>query len=433
MRKMTSDKTCGEHALGTALGITLLTLVLLAGSAGAVPVVEWNKTFGGKHMVEAYSVQQTQDGGYILAGDTDSYGAGGAWLIKTDAKGNEQWNKTFGKAYLDDASSVNQTLDGGYILAGSTSSQGSGNRDAWLIKTDAQGNKQWDKTFGGLKNDNAYSGQQTPDGGYILAGETSLYGAGDSFAWLIKTDATGNEQWNRTFGGTWRDIAYSVQLTIDGGYILAGTTLSNISSDSTAWLLKTDAKGNEQWNKRFKGIGYRASSAQQTIDGGYILAGSAFNRLSDALLIKTDANGNEQWNKTFGGVDDAALLDDESMSVQQTTDAGFIMTGYTVDERQVRVDAWLIKTDANGNKRWNKTFGKNYERAYSVQQTKDGGYILAGTNNLPHAWLIKVSKEQEEAIAGTTEKVAGFYVVLAIAAFSVVCILVRGIKNSTAS
>ena len=267
-------------------------------AANAAAKDKWTRTFGDKADDWAYSVQQTEDGGYIVAGRTGSYGAGGydAYLIKTDANGNMLWSKTFGGKADDWAYSVQQTKDGGFIIAGSTYFYGAGSVYAYLIKTDANGNMLWDKAFGGEAGDEAYSVQQTKDGGYIVAGQTWSYGAGSVDVWLIKTDANGNMLWDKAFGGEAGDEAYSVQQTEDGGYIVAGRTGS-----------------------------YGA--------GGY-----------DAYLIKTDANGNMLWSKTFGG-----KADDWAYSVQQTKDGGFIIAGNTYFFGANGSDAWLIKTDANGN------------------------------------------------------------------------------------
>jgi hypothetical protein len=205
-----------------------------------------NKTFGGEGVDWARAVQQTSDGGYILAGMTSSFGAGhyDVWLIKTDVDGNMLWEKTFGGSSYDEAYAVQQTSDGGYILAGYTASFGAGFNDAWLIKTDADGNKVWDKTFGGINDDWAEAVQQTSDGGYILAGVTTSFGAGHADAWLIKTDANGNIVWDKTLGGSMGDYAYAVQQTSGGGYILAGETHSFGAVNGDVWLIKTDAFGN---------------------------------------------------------------------------------------------------------------------------------------------------------------------------------------------
>jgi hypothetical protein len=354
----------------------------------------YNKTFGGSDEDRAYAIQQTSDGGYILAGYTDSFGAGNsdAWLIKTDKNGNKVWDKTFGGSDDDEASALQQTNDGGYILAGWTSD------DAWLIKTDANGNKVWDKTFGGSEWDRAKAVQQTSDGGYILAGCTWSYGAGVYDAWLIKTDANGNKVWDKTFGGSDFDVAYAVQQTSDGGYILAGYTKSFGAGMEDVWLIKTDANGNKVWDKTFGGIMWdEGYTVLQTSDGGYILAGrtASFGAgFYDAWLIKTDADGNKVWDKTFGG-----SSWDEGLAVQQTSDGGYILAGPTNSFGAGSMDAWLIKTDADGNKVWDKIFGGSGDDvARAVQQTSDGGYILAGYTGsfgagVYDAWLIKTDAE----------------------------------------
>ena len=331
------------------IGVVLVFAVLFATLAlsvtvgctnGTAPEEEWDRTFGGTHRDMASSVQQTAEGGYILAGDTGSYGAGDFWLVKTDSNGNKEWDRTFGGTDEDVARSVQQTADGGYILAGGTESYGAGDYDFWLVKTDSNGNEQWNRTFGGTDYDVAYSVQQTVDGGYILAGDTWSYGAGGFDFWLVKTDSAGNEEWSRTFGGTHWAIARSVQQTAEGGYILAGDKGSYGAGDF--WLVKTDSNGNEQWNRTFGGTDDdMASSVQQTADGGYILAGGTESYGAgdyDFWLVKTDSNGNEQWNRTFGGIDH-----DMAWSVQQTADGGYILAGDTCSYGAGGVDVWLIK------------------------------------------------------------------------------------------
>ena len=262
-----------------------------------VSAIAFAKTFGGSGYDWAYSVQQTSDGGYIVAGGTSSFGAGNndVFLLKTDASGNLQWSKTFGGGDYEEAYSVQQTSDGGYIVAGYTLSFGAGSADVFLLKTDASGNLQWAKTFGGSSDDYALSVQQTSDGGYIVVGRTSSFGAGSADVFLLKTDASGNLQWAKTFGGSDWDWALSVQQTSDGGYIVAGVTWSFGAGSYDVFLLKTDASGNLQWAKTFGESDYEeAYSVQQTSDGGYILAGvtSSFGAGDyDVFLLKTDANG----------------------------------------------------------------------------------------------------------------------------------------------
>jgi len=212
---------------------------------------QWNKRFGGISYEYAYDIQQTTDGGYIVSGSTNSYGIDDAWLVKTDSNGNEQWNKTFGGLEREGAISVRQTIDGGYIFLGWTYSYGKGADDAWLVKTDSNGNEQWNKTYGGGLYDNSYSLQQTTDGGFIFSGNTNSYGSSKE-AWLVKTDSNGNEIWNKRFVWTPFDNFYSVQQTLDGGYIAAGGI--NLLGYDDVVLLKTDSNGNEIWNKTFGGV-----------------------------------------------------------------------------------------------------------------------------------------------------------------------------------
>ena len=249
--------------------------------------------------------------------------------------------------------------------------------------------EQWNRTFGGPNDEMAHSIQQTSDGGYIFAGTTDSYGTSFPDFWLVKINSNGNEQWSTTSGGA-EGKALSVQQTVDGGYIIAGEARSEDTNWSfDFWLQKTDSNGNEQWSMTFGGPDTEeATSVQQTVDNGYIVAGFRWDGInsdrSDSWLVKTDSNGNEQWNRTFGGIGR-----DAATSVQQTSDGGYIITGFTnsygageSDTSKYGVgfsDLRLIKTDSNGNEQWNRTFGGiDDDAATSVQQIVDGGYILAG-------------------------------------------------------
>jgi len=245
------------------------------------------------------SVQQTTDGGYIIAGRTSSFGngVGDAWLIKTDSNGNDEWKQTFGGSNYDLSYSVQQTTDGGYIMTGGTFSFSNGQSDVWLIKTDSEGIEKWNQTFGGRYSEFGLSVQQTTDGGYIISGGTDTFWSnGQSDFWLIKTDSEGIEEWNQIFAGSGGELGLSVQQTSDGGYIITGGKVSYVGASSGLWLIKTDSQGAEEWEQNFGGIEYNVgSSVQQTTDGGYIITGvtgSFGNGGWDIWLIKTDLDGN---------------------------------------------------------------------------------------------------------------------------------------------
>jgi hypothetical protein len=412
-----------RQVLFTAWVGSLLLLLFSQGFAQP-PDSLWSRTFGGSAWDRGYSVQQTTDGGYIVAGETSSYGAGSndVWLIKTDSLGNEQWNRIFGGSDADLAYSVQQTGDGGYILTGYTSSYGAGDNDVWLIKTDANGDSLWSCTFGGNADDRGYSVQQTTDGEYIITGYTSSYGAGSQDVWLIKTDANGDSLWSRTFGGDPDDRAYTVQQTTDAGYIIAAATRSYGAGPWDVWLIKTDANGDSLWSRTFGGSSSDVGkSVQQTSDGGYIIAGFTMSYgagTNDVWLVKTDALGYQQWNRTFGG-----SLADDGHSVQQTSDGGYIITGYTTSFGAGFYDVWLIKTDSLGNQQWSRTFGGDGEdRGESIQQTTDGGYILGGYTWSYGAgsgdfWLVKTGPERPYHTTVYSDSITGNPVIRWIAPY----------------
>ena len=368
--------------------------------------IEWNRTYGGVDGDSARYVQQTSDGGYIVAGATRSFGAGKAdfWLFKIDCYGNVEWNKTFGGPELDAARSVQQTSDGGYIAVGVTHSFGDWlYGDCWLIKTDANGDMVWNKTYGGASWEDATSVQQTSDGGYIVAGCTASFGAGSFDYWLIKTDANGNVVWNNTYGGIDADAADYVQQTSDGGYVMVGSADSFKTGmfDGEIWLVKTDEYGNVSWSWLSGWPDWDfAYSAQQTEDEGYIIAGTKFSSYDtryDIWLIKIDANGTLEWDEVYAR---RGRSEDVAYSVQQTTDGGYVIAGGWGN-------FWIVKTDASGNMEWNKSFGgAESENAYCVSQTNDGGYLAAGytesfgfgRDGSPDAWLVKFFPFHDVAI-----------------------------------
>ena len=363
---------------------------------------EWAKSYGTTGDEIATFIQETSDGGYIVAGhvfflaenSTEDF-----LVMKLDSKGNIVWQKTFGGESADIAESIQQTIDGGYIVTGYSGG------DFLVIKLDANGNVVWQKTYGGENDDYPRSIQQTSDGGYIVAGHTAPIGTVGADALVIKLNANGNIVWQKTYGGERDDFARSIQQTKDGGYIVAGFRDTN-ERHWDVWIFKLDSNGTLIWEKIYGETGFDyAKSIQQTSDGGYIVAGHRLSfeiGVDEALVLKLDSNGNIVWQKTYGGE-----LGYYVRSIQQTNDGGYIMAGYTYSFRQGPPDIWAVKLDNNGNIVWQKTYvgsfvegyGASYGEAYSVKQTEDGGYIIAGkiwSSNPDNAWDVLVLKLNSE-------------------------------------
>lgn len=365
-----------RFVLLSVIGIALIAVPLSA----EIPDTLWTATFGGVLSDTAYSVCETSDGGYVVAGVTNSFGAGlmDVYLVKTNANGDTLWTKTYGGINSDEAWSVCETSDGGYILGGFTYSSGAGENDFWLVKTDSAGDTLWTGTYGGSSYDRAYIVQQTSDGGYILAGYTWSFGAGDADGYLVKTDSLGDTLWTKVYGGTARDWFISAFETADNGYIISGTTYSFGLGDADFWLMKADENGVTVW-ERFYGAANTADSgyvAQQTSDGGYVTVGTTgeIGLESDAWLIKTDALGDTLWSRTYGGG-----APDAAYAVHETSDGGYILSGATDSYGAGDRDVYLIKTDANGDTLWTTTYGgTNADGGALLQICSDGGYIIPG-------------------------------------------------------
>ncbi|OPX17570.1 hypothetical protein BXT86_05840, partial [candidate division WOR-3 bacterium 4484_100] len=307
---------------------------------------------------------------------------------------NVVWTRTYGGDMGDFGSCVQQTEDGGFVIVGTTYSFGAGDYDIYLVKTDGLGNVEWSKTFGGTNREEGYYVQQTqPDKGFIIVGSTWSFGVGLDDVYLIKTDASGNEQWYQTYGWTSNEVGYCVQQTVDeygmlDGYIIVGVQLG--ADPGNVYLIKTDLNGNELWSRTFGGNQADVGLfVQQTHpDRGYIIVGNGYtpNNGQDIYLIKTDPYGYEQWSKKFGGVDF-----DRGRGVQQTyPDDGYIIVGELRTPEGIFMA--LIKTDATGNEQWRKLLrpsSTSAARGYSVQQTADGGYIAVGQAMLEdNLWYI---------------------------------------------
>jgi hypothetical protein len=370
-------------------------------SSGSTPVParQWDKTFGGAGNDSGNSIILANDGGYVIAGSTTSFGSGGedAWLIKTDRSGNKVWDKTFGGTGNDVARSVARTVDGGYILTGYTNSSGAGNRDVWLIKTDGSGNKTWDRTFGGAGDDEGWSAIQANDGGYLIAGHSYSYGRGGYCAtWLIKTDSSGNKFWDKTFNGIWDTKGISVIQSTDGGYVFA--QWDNSTLEGLTKITKTDSNGNILWTRNACNLTSSISIIQAT-DGSYIIPGRVFSIYGyQFYLVKISGSGSIVWtSEPFLSIYTAPQYNSIS-SVIQDNDGGFIISGSVSKLGAGGEDYWLIKTDSQGNLLWDETFGGSQDDvSNSIIRASDGSYILAGStfsygSGGSDVWLIKVAQ-----------------------------------------
>jgi hypothetical protein len=349
----------------------------------------WQKCLGGSYDDGANAVQQTSDGGYILAGYTQSNDGDVAgnhgnppfpltndyWVVKLKANGDIDWQKCLGGSGMDEAYAIQQTSDGGYIVAGHTASNdgdvtgyhgSGGNDDYWVVKLKANGDIDWRKCLGGSGDDGANAVKQTPDGGYIVAGQTmsndgDLIGNHGGYDYgVVKLKANGDIEWAKCLGGSGNDIANAVQQTSDGGYIMAGFTLSNNGDVSgnhggfDYWVVKLKANGDIDWQKCLGGSGYDiANAVQQTPDGGYIVGGYTFSNNGDVSgnhgsydywVVKLKANGDIDWQKCLGGSNW-----DEANAGKQTSDGGYIVAGYTssnngdVSGYHGDEDYWVVK------------------------------------------------------------------------------------------
>lgn len=399
---------------------------------GLQPQLPERKLLGGPGGDEAFSMQQTADGGFIVAGNSYSSASGDVtginngpagttdyWVVKLDASRNIVWNKLLGGNQDDWGKSIQQTADGGYIVAGYSGSSANGDVtgtshgsfDYWIVKLDGTGNIEWDKLIGGGGSDKAQSVKQTTDGGYIVAGYSGSSASGDVTGtnhggldyWVVKLDGSGNIMWNRLLGGTLGDLAYDIVQAADGTFVVTGESYSSANGDVTSvnhggadyWIVRLDNTGATiLWNKLLGGTGdEKAQNIRRTTGDGYIVAGYSTSSANgdvtganhggdDYWIVKLDRFGNITWNKLMGGNNL-----DQAYNIKQTIDGGYIVAGFSISSANGDVtgvnhgnkDYWIVKLDGTGNIIWNRLIGgTGYEEAQSVHQTADGGYIVAG-------------------------------------------------------
>jgi|GEM_PF-4235110 len=356
-------------------------IFLATGDGNVARASEWDKTFGGSDDDHGECVQQTFDGGYIIVGHKDTGGRTGVdiYLIKTDSSGDTVWTRTYARWGIDYGECVRQTPDSGYIIAGSIQS----GSQAYLIKTNSLGYQEWAEDYGGAYGESGESVQLTFDGGYILTGRTYSYGTGTpSFnnVYLVKTDDEGDVEWDTAYGGPWMDVGRSVDQTSDGGYIVTGLTSSCLFKCYNVYLIRTDGNGSKVWEKRYvlqDSTGYQdwGEWVEETDDSGFIIAGindSFQSSLGSSWLIKTDEDGDTLWTRMFAG--------EGFSSVHQTSDKGYVMTGSVGSGiGPGGFDVYLVKTDSTGATEWTRAWGGNStETGRAVRQTSGGDYIVAG-------------------------------------------------------
>ncbi|HYH57274.1 MAG TPA: hypothetical protein VD772_11720, partial [Anseongella sp.] len=431
-------------------------------SAQSIPAKIWDKGLGGSASDDVTSVTATADGGLLLggysasglSGDKSEASRGGSdfWVVKLDMNGTKQWDKTFGGSGSDNLYSVIQTTDGGYLLAGLSTSgidgdkteAGRGSTDYWIVKLDASGTRLWDKTYGGSADDRLYSVLQTTDGGFLMGGYTTSGISGDKTSaliggydlWVIKTDGNGNKLWDKTYGGSGSEIFSTLRPTADGGYLIGGSSDSGISGDKSEasrgaedyWILKINAAGTKQWDKTFGSTtNDNISSLSLTADGGYILGGysdgnggdksEASRGNYDFWVVKVSSNGSKQWDKTFGGSDS-----DSADEIIQTADGNYLMAGGSTSPvsgdktlaNKGSMDTWLVKFGPTGTKLWDRTYGgTNYDYGGLLAESADGSYLLAGSSfsgrngdkstasrgNFDY-WVIKMTSGSPPAVSG---------------------------------
>jgi hypothetical protein len=369
------------------------------------PPGEWIKTYGMKKDTDNRFnfARITDDGSYIVTGCTDTYNHyyPAAWLVKTDSDGVMEWNKTYGADNKNGGygSKVYQTTDKGYIIVGvkdwfTTDVKG------WLIKTDKNGNVEWESTFGGIGEDRCYDVIEVGDG-YYVCGRTYSYGAGDADGWVIKTDTNGKQIWYKTYGGAYYDNFYAMVKLAGGGFVLTGTSQSSsITHYNEFWCVKIDDNGNELWSKTYASNygNYTAESVYTTVDGGYIMGGYAFvydtqleNWTEVGVIAKIDGSGTMQWMKSYtrNQYNFVNWMD-------PTADGGYILSGSSLDASSSGYDIWLVKTDGSGNMEWERIFKKSFSYWLglgSVQQIDDSSYIIAGDYHTDkgYAYLLKTT------------------------------------------
>lgn len=355
----------------------------------------WATVSGGIQHDRAQSIQRTDDGGLIVVGSTASFGAGAGdvWLLKYDSEHTLLWSRTFGGSGIDQGWSVKQTVDGGFVIAGMTQSQGAGSADGWLIKTDAEGNMVWNRTFGTSSYDWLTTIDLTQDDGFILGGVKGTSAQLDQF-WLVKTDSLGNHEWQRTFGGSDYDQCMSVIATDDGGYAMTGNTNSFSAGRSDVWVVRTNSAGDSMWARSYGGEwGEGGRTIVQTFDGGFAVAGKwrEFRDGDDDFwLVRLNESGDTLWTRSYG-----FQYHDECNAMIQTSQGEFILAGFRSRGWSAGSEQfWFVTVDGDGAVMQEGIAGGiGQDMANGVTIDNNGNIVLAGEtysfgSGLDDVWLV---------------------------------------------
>lgn len=357
----------------------ILLIFLLFVTQSVVAQIMFQRNYGGVADDFGCKVIQTDDGGYLVAAITESYGAGyrDIFLIRTNEFGDTLWTKTIGGLHDDQPNAMKKTSDNNYIIAGSTSSFGAGNSDVYLLKVDQNGDTIWTKTYGGSMDDQAHDVIQTSDGGYLVIGSTTSFTSGSSSVYAIRTDSNGDTLWTKTYEEKYDNMGCSVVQLSDGGFFFCGLTQEfALSGTADCYFIRTNSQGDTLWTKTYGGNNYDGAFYAYDAGNGIIISGTTKSfgaGGNDIFLGLFNYNGDNLWIKTYGGMNS-----DYGGAFAPTNDNGYIITGYTKSFGGGDQSMYLIKTDNNGDTLWTRTFGQIGGWGGCVQQTSDNGYIISG-------------------------------------------------------
>ena len=345
------------------------------------------------------SILQTADGGYISAGNTSTLGNqnGDVLLLKIDESGIEQWIHSLTFSPSDRANMVLESSESGYIIIGNTISPLNESKDILVLKTNQSGHVEWFNRYGSNEDQEGHYILSLTNGGYIICGQSIDENTGFNMLYLLKIDSDGSEVWEQTFGGNREDHGYSIIESNDGSFLITGMTENSGDMSGDAWLLKVDLDGNEIWQQTYGGTGVDLSRSLVNTGDGYIMVGNTSSYGSgnnDVFVIKVNLEGTQEWSNTYGGGGT-----DIGRAIIKTNDGSFVIAGYTDSfGENSGFNVWLLKIDSLGNLLWDKTFGGDgNDRALSVNQSLDGGFVLTGfSNSIDNASDILIIKTDDK-------------------------------------